>query len=127
MDPYTRARTIRIGKWRWPPPKDENSVEGSAEGFFEFKMRKMHERKMAEMQKSNGGAADPSRDIGDGFDEVDDDDDGIDWGAEYEKELRQREMLRRSQSKDSFDDMDDTSAEDRRSRRSPSTGSIGKK
>ena len=23
MDPYTRARTVRIGKWRWPPPKDE--------------------------------------------------------------------------------------------------------
>lgn len=22
MDPYGRAKTVRIGKWRWPPPKD---------------------------------------------------------------------------------------------------------
>lgn len=49
MDPYTRARTVRIGKWRWPPPKDESGAgdDGSVEGFFEFKMRKMQERKMS--------------------------------------------------------------------------------
>ena len=23
MDAYTRARTVRIGKWRWPPPKED--------------------------------------------------------------------------------------------------------
>jgi myosin-15 len=43
MDPYTRARTVRIGKWRWPPPKDESAIAGEqpVEGFFEFKMRKV--------------------------------------------------------------------------------------
>lgn len=45
MDPYTRARTVRIGKWRWPPPKEELAEAGvdsqNPEGFFEFKMRKM--------------------------------------------------------------------------------------
>ena len=45
MDPYTRARTVRIGKWRWPPPKDETTTEQPVEGFFEFKMRKMSEKK----------------------------------------------------------------------------------
>ena len=45
MDPYMRARTVRIGKWRWPPPKDETQPEQPQEGFFEFKMRKMSEKK----------------------------------------------------------------------------------
>ena len=48
MDPYTRARTVRIGKWRWPPPKEEGAEAGAgdqpAEGFFEFKMRKMQQK-----------------------------------------------------------------------------------
>ena len=58
MDPYTRARTVRIGKWRWPPPKEE-LAEGAAaagdqqaEGFFEFKMRKLHQ-KMSQSNKEN--------------------------------------------------------------------------
>ena len=59
MDPYTRARTVRIGKWRWPPPKEE-LAEGAAaatgdqqaEGFFEFKMRKLHQ-KMSQSHKEN--------------------------------------------------------------------------
>lgn len=75
MDPYTRARTVRIGKWRWPPPKEEmDSALGGAEGaevgegFFEFKMRKMQERKLSQEraqlqqqqfqdQRDGGGAA----------------------------------------------------------------------
>lgn len=27
MDPYGRAKTVRIGKWRWPPPKDGKNVK----------------------------------------------------------------------------------------------------
>ena len=42
MDAYSRARTVRIGKWRWPPPKEDG--DALAEGFFQFKMRKMKER-----------------------------------------------------------------------------------
>lgn len=36
MDPYGRAKTVRIGKWRWPPPKDDNSQDTS---FIQFKMK----------------------------------------------------------------------------------------
>ncbi len=32
MDPYKRDRTIRIGKWRWPPPKDATREES----FYAF-------------------------------------------------------------------------------------------
>ncbi|KAJ8956705.1 hypothetical protein NQ318_014060 [Aromia moschata] len=38
MDPYGRAKTVRIGKWRWPPPKDgtnqENVANGHGSGSF---------------------------------------------------------------------------------------------
>ena len=65
MDPYMRARTVRIGKWRWPPKAGEGdgssggaagpantTTEGGGpkgdeddtEGFLEFKMRKMQAR-----------------------------------------------------------------------------------
>ena len=52
MDQYKRDSTVRIGKWRWPPPKEQiaQGTEGApedetAEGFLEFKMRKLQERK----------------------------------------------------------------------------------
>ena len=35
LDPYSRARTVRIGKWRWPPPKELLDKEAEAEGEFE--------------------------------------------------------------------------------------------
>ena len=55
MDPYSRARTVRIGKWRWPPPKEELTAgEQSAEGFFEFKMRKMSEKRQDHEQDLEG-------------------------------------------------------------------------
>ncbi|XP_064096637.1 unconventional myosin-XV-like isoform X2 [Macrobrachium nipponense] len=37
MDPYQRAKTVRIGKWRWPPPKGEEDPNDS---FLQFKIRK---------------------------------------------------------------------------------------
>ena len=53
MDPYSRARTVRIGKWRWPPPKEELAAgQQPAEGFFEFKMRKMSEKQDQSMDQS---------------------------------------------------------------------------
>lgn len=36
MDPYQRAKTVRIGKWRWPPPKGEEDPNDS---FLQFKIR----------------------------------------------------------------------------------------
>ncbi|XP_025836405.1 unconventional myosin-XV [Agrilus planipennis] len=44
MDPYGRAKTVRIGKWRWPPPKDGNEQE-NGEDFMHFKLRQ-HQRKI---------------------------------------------------------------------------------
>lgn len=38
IDPYGRAKTVRIGKWRWPPPQDSPMNE-SDENFMHFKMR----------------------------------------------------------------------------------------
>ncbi|KAB0792987.1 hypothetical protein PPYR_12607 [Photinus pyralis] len=38
MDPYGRAKTVRIGKWRWPPPKDGSNPE-AGEDFMQFKLR----------------------------------------------------------------------------------------
>lgn len=38
LDPYGRAKTVRIGKWRWPPPKDGNNSE-NGEDFLQFKLR----------------------------------------------------------------------------------------
>ncbi len=61
MDPYTRARTVRIGKWRWPPPKEEMgemSAEQQAEGFFEFKMRKLQQRMNQSKDANNQGKED---------------------------------------------------------------------
>ena len=63
MDPYVRARTVRIGKWRWPPPKDETQGEQPVEGFFEFKMRKMSEKK-----DTPGGPSDPNERYHESFD-----------------------------------------------------------
>ena len=58
MDPYARARTVRLGKWRWPPPKEEMGEAGAgdqtAEGFFEFKMRKL-QQKMGQPSRDNQG------------------------------------------------------------------------
>lgn len=44
LDPYGRAKTVRIGKWRWPPPQDEKVTE-NGEDFIQFKMRQ-HQRKV---------------------------------------------------------------------------------
>ncbi|KAF5306868.1 hypothetical protein FQA39_LY00098 [Lamprigera yunnana] len=38
MDPYGRAKTVRIGKWRWPPPKDGSNPQ-AGEDFMHFKLR----------------------------------------------------------------------------------------
>ncbi|XP_046399408.1 unconventional myosin-XV isoform X2 [Ischnura elegans] len=41
LDPYGRAKTVRIGKWRWPPPK-ENAEQ--SDSFLEFKLRQHHRK-----------------------------------------------------------------------------------
>ncbi|KAK7069817.1 hypothetical protein SK128_026614 [Halocaridina rubra] len=57
MDPYMRAKTVRIGKWRWPPPKGEEDPNDS---FLQFKIRKQSRKS----SKQNDGKESqrPSRD-----------------------------------------------------------------
>ncbi|XP_044008895.1 unconventional myosin-XV [Aphidius gifuensis] len=38
LDPYGRAKTVRIGKWRWPPLSDSNEAQ-IQDSFTEFKLR----------------------------------------------------------------------------------------
>ncbi|KAJ8681733.1 hypothetical protein QAD02_017525 [Eretmocerus hayati] len=42
LDPYGRAKTVRIGKWRWPPPSDSNEAQ-CQDSFIEFKMRQQQQ------------------------------------------------------------------------------------
>lgn len=38
LDPYGRAKTVRIGKWRWPPLSDSTEAQ-IQDSFTEFKLR----------------------------------------------------------------------------------------
>ncbi|RWS29427.1 myosin XV-like protein, partial [Leptotrombidium deliense] len=42
-DVYGRAKTVRIGKWRWPPPRDEVATT-TATSFLEFKLKRQQEK-----------------------------------------------------------------------------------
>uniref|UniRef100_A0A6B2EBK9 Putative myosin class ii heavy chain n=1 Tax=Phlebotomus kandelakii TaxID=1109342 RepID=A0A6B2EBK9_9DIPT len=44
IDPYGRAKTVRIGKWRWPPPQD-TPLNETDENFLHFKMMRQNQRK----------------------------------------------------------------------------------
>ncbi|XP_073945591.1 uncharacterized protein [Choristoneura fumiferana] len=57
MDPYGRAKTVRIGKWRWPPPKDANGQDINQD-FTKFKLRQIHRRHTPQSQ-SNGVEHEP--------------------------------------------------------------------
>ncbi|XP_063618998.1 unconventional myosin-XV [Cydia splendana] len=52
MDPYGRAKTVRIGKWRWPPPKDANGQDINQD-FTKFKLRQIQRRHTPQSQ-TNG-------------------------------------------------------------------------
>ncbi|XP_028967897.1 unconventional myosin-XV-like [Galendromus occidentalis] len=62
-DLYGRAKTIRIGKWRWPPPRDEKgncvAAPGQPTSFSEFKKLKREAKKQA---KKDVGLAAPDDD-----------------------------------------------------------------
>jgi myosin XV len=61
MDPYGRAKTVRIGKWRWPPPSDgtSNGVPGEINGFpshqsfLQFKMSKQQQNQRHKQSQVN--------------------------------------------------------------------------
>jgi myosin XV len=59
MDPYGRAKTVRIGKWRWPPPE---GIE-NAEDFIAFKLRQNQRKTTPQSMQhsSNNGSMDDSR------------------------------------------------------------------
>ncbi|OWR53588.1 myosin xv [Danaus plexippus plexippus] len=59
IDPYGRAKTVRIGKWRWPPPKDAVGQE-TPQDFTKFKMRQV-QRRVTPQAQSNGIDHEPPR------------------------------------------------------------------
>lgn len=61
-DVYGRAKTVRIGKWRWPPPRDESTPQAPANSFFEFKMKKQTEKHQEAPTKSDSTAEPPEAD-----------------------------------------------------------------
>lgn len=57
LDPYGRAKTVRIGKWVWPP---KDSVQAASdENFMEFKMRQNQRKNTPQSNTSspNGSSA----------------------------------------------------------------------
>lgn len=52
IDLYGRAKTVRIGKWRWPPPKDAVGQE-TPQDFTKFKMRQI-QRRITPQAQPNG-------------------------------------------------------------------------
>lgn len=61
MDPYGRAKTVRIGKWRWPPPDNVDS----AENFIAFKLRQNQRKTTPQSQHhahTNNGSMDEAKD-----------------------------------------------------------------
>ncbi|XP_063236075.1 unconventional myosin-XV [Bacillus rossius redtenbacheri] len=48
LDPYGRAKTVRIGKWRWPPPKGER--DDGSDSFLQFKLRQHHRKTTPQQQ-----------------------------------------------------------------------------
>ncbi|KAK0170257.1 hypothetical protein PV328_010838 [Microctonus aethiopoides] len=65
LDPYGRAKTVRIGKWRWPPPSDSNEIQNQ-DSFTEFKMRQhQNQRKITpQYQEYNGNNGNASNEGG---------------------------------------------------------------
>lgn len=70
LDPYGRAKTVRIGKWRWPPPQGSAQQE-TGEDFMHFKMRQ-HQRKSTPLSNAttNGSSNSSPNGSADG---------GIEW------------------------------------------------
>lgn len=57
LDPYGRAKTVRIGKWVWPP---KDSIQAATdENFMEFKMRQNQRKNTPQSNTSspNGSSA----------------------------------------------------------------------
>lgn len=59
LDPYGRAKTVRIGKWRWPPPQGSAPVE-SGEDFMHFKLRQNQRRSTPQSNTTTNGSSNSS-------------------------------------------------------------------
>lgn len=56
LDPYGRAKTVRIGKWRWPPPQGEPQFQ-TEEDFFAFKLRQQQRKTTPQAQHNSSATA----------------------------------------------------------------------
>ncbi|KAL0278610.1 UNVERIFIED_CONTAM: hypothetical protein PYX00_000382 [Menopon gallinae] len=81
IDSYGRAKTVRIGKWRWPPPQDE-SQEGS-DSFLQFKLRQQRKTTPQKQQVSQ----DIMEDRGEGIEWEEFDMDTVDKASQGNRKL----------------------------------------
>ncbi|CAG0890159.1 unnamed protein product [Cyprideis torosa] len=72
LDAMGRAKTVRIGKWRWPPPRTES--DDQTDSFMDFKMRQQHKR-------GSVGGSSSGKDSGGKRDSIGGE--GVEW-AEFE-------------------------------------------
>lgn len=56
-DVFGRAKTVRIGKWRWPPLSEEVGAAAPGSNFIEFKRKKQIEKKMGNNSTSESSDA----------------------------------------------------------------------
>lgn len=55
LDPYGRAKTVRIGKWRWPPPQG-SALADTSEDFMHFKLRANQRRSTPQLNTAADGS-----------------------------------------------------------------------
>ncbi|XP_055630321.1 unconventional myosin-XV [Toxorhynchites rutilus septentrionalis] len=117
LDPYGRAKTVRIGKWRWPPPQGSTNAE-SEENFTHFKMRQIN-RKTTPQPQNHSNVQSP---VGSPS--------GIEWD---EFEIEQQVNSNRGNVHESIDQHQKSNQTNRVSKRSfdigadrPSPSSVGK-
>ncbi|XP_053672454.1 unconventional myosin-XV [Anopheles nili] len=59
LDPYGRAKTVRIGKWRWPPPQGAPTHVDAEENFIQFKMARQNHRKTTPQSQHSSNLESP--------------------------------------------------------------------
>lgn len=101
LDPYGRAKTVRIGKWRWPPPKDDHNPE-NGEDFMQFKIRQS-QRKVTP-NKEHGGATLNSHQAKGGITMQITTQASAEWEEiDFEPSMRENDRLVKSNSRRSFE------------------------
>lgn len=60
-DVFGRAKTVRIGKWRWPPLAEEGAAITAGSNFIEFKRKKQIEKQQGSSTANSGSESNFSK------------------------------------------------------------------